>query len=312
MKSHVPSSTAALVALGSLCVLREKSILWDPAVEPLLGGFLSNRTVPWKFRALASFCQWKIFRLFLRKGMDVFIPGMFAHYVARKVFIEAQVRADIHQGARQIVVIAGGFDTLAVRLAREFPSLPVVEIDHPATQAAKRAALEDLGQLPGNLTLVPADLEKTSLESSLTAGGVSQSVRTIYVLEGVLMYLTAENVVSLFRSLASHGDAKSDNSACVFTCMAPRTDGHIAFEGGQVTLVAAWLGMQKERFLWGLPSDRAAEFFAATGWTTEKFADAVDLARTANFGEHPHLHLAQGEYVVVARRKHESPVTPPA
>jgi len=83
------------------------------------------------------------------------IPGIRTHYVLRKKIIERETRAAIDEGFRQVVVIGAGFDVLALRLASEFPLVTFVELDHAATQNAKRLVGERYGS---EVALVATDL----------------------------------------------------------------------------------------------------------------------------------------------------------
>ena len=65
------------------------------------------------------------------------VPGGLLHFLARKRFVEDQVRDAIQAGFKQIVLFGSGYDSLGPRLAHEFPHLNVFEVDHPPTQAIK-------------------------------------------------------------------------------------------------------------------------------------------------------------------------------
>src|SRR5204863_2963488 len=66
----------------------------------------------------------------------------------------------------------------------------VIEIDHPATQAAKRAWLESAAPLARAVRFVPVDFERTTVASALEATGFDRQARTLWIWEGVVMYLT--------------------------------------------------------------------------------------------------------------------------
>jgi methyltransferase (TIGR00027 family) len=242
--------------------------------------------------------------------MDLAIPGMFAHYVARKQFIESRVRGflaersgsargESSQGASQVVaqvlVLGGGFDTLALRLAADFPGTRVLEIDHPATQKAKRQGLERLGSLPPNLSLVAADLARVPLVDVLSTSGFNARLPTAYVIEGILMYLEERNVSELFGTLASVGPS---DALCVFTAMTSRRDGTVGFEGGRAARVDAWLARQREQFVWGIAPGNIGEFITKTGWRLVESPSAEQLAAQAGF---ENSLVAIGEFVYVAR-----------
>ena len=89
----------------------------------------------------------------------------------------------------QVVVLGAGFDTLGVRLAVERPDLRVVEIDHPATLAVKRSVVErKLGC--GGPVMAEADFSRDDgTESLLPPGVIDRTRRTVFLAEGLLMYL---------------------------------------------------------------------------------------------------------------------------
>jgi len=63
------------------------------------------------------------------------IQGLALHQALRKLHIERAVRESLAEGFRQVVILGGGLDTLALRLHNEFPDVNFLEIDHPATRA---------------------------------------------------------------------------------------------------------------------------------------------------------------------------------
>lgn len=116
---------------------------------------------------------------------------MAEHFWHRKRWLEAQVRRALANGAGRVLVAGAGFDTLALRLAPEFPHVDWVEFDHPATQRAKRRAMERAGiAAPANLHFEPGHFESESLPQTLrpVAGG------SVVVAEGLLMYLPPTSV----------------------------------------------------------------------------------------------------------------------
>ena len=68
---------------------------------------------------------------------DLMMPGQFEGFGHRKIFMQQQVEAAIEQGARQVLVLGAGFDTLCLRLAPQHSHVQFFEVDHPATSAAK-------------------------------------------------------------------------------------------------------------------------------------------------------------------------------
>jgi methyltransferase (TIGR00027 family) len=110
----------------------------------------------------------------------------------------------------------------------------VFEVDHPATQARKRARLERLvPQLPGHVKFVPIDFNERSLADGMQGTGFRLGRRNFFIWEGVTEYLSPEAVDATFRFVV---DVSAPGSALVFTY----TDtglihGTKEFAGGETT-----------------------------------------------------------------------------
>lgn len=90
----------------------------------------------------------------------------------RKTFMEETVRTAIEDGGcQQVLVIGGGFDTLALWLSEVYPLVHFWEVDHPATGRLKQQAIQEIllaSFMPRtNIHLVPVDLAKTTLTSEI-------------------------------------------------------------------------------------------------------------------------------------------------
>jgi len=121
--------------------------------------------------------------------------------VARSRYAEDQLARAIDRGVRQYVVLGAGLDTYAYRSR---PPIRVFELDHPATQAWKRARLEQSGiEIPHSMTFVPVDFERQGLEEQLQASGFQMHQPAFFSWLGVIMYLTPDAVTNTFRFIAS-------------------------------------------------------------------------------------------------------------
>jgi len=130
-------------------------------------------------------------------------PGTFEGIGERKLFMDEQVLAAIEAGAKQVLVLGAGFDTLCLRVAPQFPHIQFFEVDHPATSAAKAKGVIQEGQ-PENMTLLAADLNQIPLLDLMQgAGRWDTSAQSIVVAEGLLIYLQDETVRQLFREVAA-------------------------------------------------------------------------------------------------------------
>jgi len=131
------------------------------------------------------------------------MPGLFESFGHRKIFMQQQVEAAIEQGARQVLVVGAGFDTLCLRLAPQHNDVQFFEVDHPATSAAKARGVALEGQ-PANMIQIAADLAEQTLSKVLTEDGRWQSsLASVVVAEGLFQYLTDDEVRGLLRDAAA-------------------------------------------------------------------------------------------------------------
>jgi methyltransferase (TIGR00027 family) len=145
-----------------------------------------------------------------------------------------------------VVLLGAGYDSRAYRLAA-VRSARVFEVDHPATQATKRALVERRvpAERRAHVRFVAVDLLRDDLAAALrgagfgdgrpTAAGVGEGSlgdvggRAVVVWEGVTNYLTAEAVDATLRRLAG---LLASGSHVVFTYVDRRAlDGTGDFEG---------------------------------------------------------------------------------
>jgi methyltransferase (TIGR00027 family) len=91
--------------------------------------------------------------------------------------------------APQLVILGAGLDGRAWRMP-ELAQVTVFEVDHPDSQREKRKRVAALRQMAADVRFVPVDFAQDDLERSLAAAGHDANRATIWVWEGVIMYLT--------------------------------------------------------------------------------------------------------------------------
>ena len=196
MKSDQASSTAKLIAASTILLASDPktAALVAPGARALCERFLSGRLAD---RMLAKSASFAPTRALWRMLERMVLPGITAHYWHRKRWIERRCRQSIADGFQRVVIIGAGFDTLALRLASEFPRIDWIEIDHPATQRAKRRALG--GELAPHMRFVAVDLAADPLPTELFDDGRG----TLVIAEGVLMYLAPAAIDRLLQAIAT-------------------------------------------------------------------------------------------------------------
>jgi methyltransferase (TIGR00027 family) len=198
-------------------------------------------------------------------GGQVLFVGM------RKRLVTDEAAAALTSGAggpgyRQLLVLGGGLDSLALRLAAAHPQVTCLEVDHPASQAVKRRALAQLGPLPPNLHLAPADLGAGELAAVLAAQpSWDRELPTFVVVEAVLMYLDAGAVKQVLQQL--HGGTGA-GSELLFSYLRRDARGRFLI-GRSPRLASLLLVLSGEPLRWGVAAGELAGFLAAAGWRLE-------------------------------------------
>jgi methyltransferase (TIGR00027 family) len=113
----------------------------------------------------------------------------------------------IGEGIRQVVIVAAGYDCRALRFRT--PGVRFFELDHPATQADKRAILDDMGADVAEVAYAAADFTVDDVPGALAAAGHDGSVATLFLVEGLLVYLPEAVIVSLLTALRARATPAS-------------------------------------------------------------------------------------------------------
>jgi len=165
------------------------------------------------------------------------------------------------------VVVGAGYDTRAWRLRR--PGVACFEVDHPATQADKRARAPSDGP-----TYVPLDLVEGSIAAALPRHGFAPERPTVFVVEGLTMYLDEAVVARLLADLARIG-APGSRLAVNFTVSG---GGSVAPASRLLaTAVRAGFRTRGEAIVTWVRADRLEGFVAGCGWEVDELVAAPAL-----------------------------------
>jgi methyltransferase (TIGR00027 family) len=228
---------------------------------------------------------------------------MTLHYVVRKLRIEEIARECFLEGYCQLVVLGAGFDTLTQRLAEDpqMHGLTLIELDHPSTQSAKVDVLRLYGLLSDRVEHLPCEIGVDDLSATLARSKrFSPDARTLFIAEGLLMYLHPDEVQDLIASVYR---LTPEGGRFAFTFMEMLQGGRIAFRK-QSWIADWWLQWRGEPFKWGIAKDWMAPFLEHRGFDLLELTDAEDFRRLyLTSAELSGLPLADGDHLVVAQRK---------
>lgn len=245
-------STAIGVAALRAAAAHER----DPAVRN--PDYLAISLLPLRLRALVKLRP--LAQLALKKYHRT-LPGAYYFHIARTKHIDTVLQQCVEQGIGQLVILGAGFDTRAHRFKDILAKTRVFEIDYPNTQAIKINRVTKLKSgFQRNVTYVPIDFNTQSLDTLLESG-YSTTPMTLFIWEGVCMYISPEAVDKVL-SFVSHrsGTGSSIVFDYIFQSMVEgRCDYYGARESSQ------YVAKRGEPYLFGIEEGTIEEFLEGRG-----------------------------------------------
>jgi methyltransferase (TIGR00027 family) len=126
---------------------------------------------------------------------------------ARTAYIDAYMRESVGD-VEQVVLMGAGYDTRAYGEFRR-QGLSFFELDQQATQRLKKKALADAGIDTGDTRFVSVDFQNDDTFERLAAGGYDSSKKTLFLWEGVTLYLGEEDVRRALHDMKNHSASGS-------------------------------------------------------------------------------------------------------
>ena len=165
--------------------------------------------VPTFFKLLLE-SRW-LLKLFSRR----FFPnGIYEYVIARTKYFDAVFAEAMEHGFDQILIFGAGFDSRALRFSKLNKATRVFELDAPITQQEKLKAYQSKKLvIPENLVFVPINFNKESLAEKIAQAGFIAGRKSLFLLEGVTMYLSQDAIENTFRFIE---DASGSRSLIVF------------------------------------------------------------------------------------------------
>jgi len=201
MREEKRSITAEWVAYA-----RAKHLLYDDSImfeDSFAIDFLSPRR--------RRFLKNPLIGLLMRSPLYRHFRPLRAHTVDRSRYNEEKLEKAIARGMTQYAIIGAGYDSFALRRRDLSDSIKIFELDHPATQKAKKQRLSELNlELPKNLEFIPVDLEKETVADALKRSSYIREVPAFFSWLGTIRYLTRDAVFKTLQSLLSLAAPESE------------------------------------------------------------------------------------------------------
>jgi methyltransferase (TIGR00027 family) len=183
------------------------------------------------------------------------------HLAVRTAFFDRETLDALRARVQQVVLVGAGYDGRALRFAS--PDVRWFEVDHPATQADKRARLSAIGAPSAQTAFVAVDLVHDDLVGALRAAGHDSTTPSLFVVEGLLGYLPRTVTNALLESLQELAGPGS-RLAVAFPTTRPDAAGPERLRRRVRGLIVAALG---EPWLTRFTPDEPEQLLARSGWT---------------------------------------------
>jgi methyltransferase (TIGR00027 family) len=252
------SLTALVIAWGAVVLSKDPKhshLVSDEDLQISCNALKQTKTGP----LLLPFTGRRALPLF--EMMDrVVSPGMLLHFRLRKFLISKWVKVALAEGVEQVVVLGAGYDGLAYQLHKIYPDRHFFEVDAASTAELKRECLP--ADIDKNLHLVSGDLSKRPVADYLAETSFDGEKSTVYIVEGLSMYLTELEVSKLLVSIVKCSlDAK-----LIMTYMDQVSFSGTRFNRLRAKFVHSWLNYIKEPLKWGSAPESVSDFLAVAGF----------------------------------------------
>ena len=193
---------------------------------------------------------------------------------ARTRFFDEAVLSALDAGTRQVVICGAGYDDRALRFRA--PGVSFFELDQGPTQADKARRLHAMDTDLSGLTLATADFRRHDVAAVLAASGHDREVSTLFLCEGLLIYLDRPTLTGLLAGLAFCAAPGSTLAASLAIHAPGRSTAEVLAAAN-----ARRRAGETEPWRTILPRDEQIALLASAGWRADRVADAADLEVTA-------------------------------
>lgn len=219
-------------------------------------------------RTLLPVAPWFCAALRLQERLQPEWAALRGQVAVRSRFADDALEAALDRGCRQVLVLGAGLDTTALRYGQRLQGVTLFEVDHPATQAWKRARLPP--EVAERVHFVGVDFERDALDAALRAAGVRTDEPLFVSWLGGSYYLKPE---AFERTLDALAQVTAPGSELVLDYWVP--EALLPLNAALLLAAVRVMVACQQEPLQGLrePADFAAGV-TAVGWTLVEELDA--------------------------------------
>ena len=213
----------------------------------------------------------------------IFVKGMYEYVIARTKYIDAVFQKAVQDEFAQILILGAGFDSRAIRFPSQDGKTKVFELDAPITQQAKIGQYQQRQiAIPSNLVFIPIDFERQTLPQRLTEEGFQKGCPSLFILEGLTMYLHPESIDQTFAVIREYA-GKGSRVVFDYVLASVLRGENLYYGESEIRKQVTQVG---EQWRFGIEKGEAGAFLSRYGFRLADHRDADELEdiyfRTAN------------------------------
>ncbi|BAI61318.1 conserved hypothetical protein [Methanocella paludicola SANAE] len=228
-------------------------------------------------RHFISTWMYHLVNFFMRLGWDkIKGPDVVGYLVVRCRYMDDYLESCIKDGIKQLVILGAGYDSRAYRFEQLKGRVKVFEVDLPGTQEIKRKKLVNVfGGIPDGVVLVPVDFNTQKLDERLKESGYDGSLKTLFIMEGVVFYLTPEAVDGTLAFIVGH----SGNGSSVIFDYTDKAVVDGTYKRSEISSMRRYKAFSGEEIVYGIDSSTIKEFMEGRGFDHVVNVTGDDLHR---------------------------------
>jgi methyltransferase (TIGR00027 family) len=204
----------------------------------------------------------------------IYPAGMYEYVISRTKYIDSEFKKALQEGVEQVLIFGAGFDSRGIRFQDISKNAGIFELDVPVTQTAKIERYKEKGiKIPENLVFIPIDFDKHSIIERLMEGGFKKGRKSLFVMEGLTMYLQPESIDKTFKIIQEFAGA---GSKVVFDHIYASVLRRENLYEGEKELSRS-VSKENESFCFGIEKGSINEFLSGYGFEALSIMDSNTL-----------------------------------
>lgn len=151
------------------------------------------------------------------------LPSLYTFLRLRTAIIDKWVKCfldELNTESSQVVIVGAGADTRSIRMKPERDNVHFYELDYPGNGVVKKQIIGNA--MPGmdinHIKFVEIDLMEGHFFKRLSESAQLKATRILFILEGVLNYLTSDAVDSVMSGISRMASAYKNVTVIIHYC----------------------------------------------------------------------------------------------